>query len=95
MYAYTQAIDDNMIRRMRFACWTAEATHTHTHTHTHSEYVIQLSHSNNGYANAPQCYVTHALPVLFTLLWTRSYRGSDTFSTVQSMQQVTSVDRPA
>ena len=64
IYIHTQAIDDNMIRRMRFGCWTTEATDTH------SEYVIQLSHSNNGYANAPQCYVTRALPVLFALLGT-------------------------
>jgi hypothetical protein len=49
------------------------------HTNTHSEYVIQLSHSNNGYGNAPQCYVTRALPVLFTLLRTWSYSGSDTY----------------
>jgi hypothetical protein len=39
-----QATDDNIIRRMRFACWIKEATHTHTHTHTHynthTEYVI-------------------------------------------------------
>jgi hypothetical protein len=31
-----QATDDNIIRRMRFACWITKATHTHTHT----EYVI-------------------------------------------------------
>jgi hypothetical protein len=35
--------------RMRFACWVTKATNTH------SEYVILTA--NNGYANAPQCYV--------------------------------------
>jgi len=39
------------IWRMRIACWIPEATNTH------SEYVIQLSPSNSGYTNAPQCYV--------------------------------------
>jgi len=39
-----QATDDNVIRRMRFACWVIKApdTHTHTHTHTHAEYVILI-----------------------------------------------------
>jgi len=39
--------------------------HTHTHTHTHSlnmQYSL-LFHYNNGYANAPQCYVIRTLPV--------------------------------
>jgi len=39
--------DDNIIRRMRFACWITEATDIH------SEYVIL--HGNNDYANALQC----------------------------------------
>ena len=71
-YIYRQATDDNMIRRKRFACWTTEATHTHTH----SEYVMQPSHSKNGYANGPPCYVTQALPTLFTLSGTLLYSGS-------------------
>jgi hypothetical protein len=53
-----QVTDDNIIRHMRIACWITKATDTH------SEYVILLFHSNNGYANAPQCYVTRTLPVL-------------------------------
>jgi hypothetical protein len=32
-----QAIDDNIIRRMRFACWITKATNTH------SEYVILIA----------------------------------------------------
>jgi len=44
---------------------------------THSEYLIPSgSYGNNGYANAPQCYLIRILPVLFTrnfwckmLLW--------------------------
>jgi hypothetical protein len=32
-----QTTDDNIIRRMRFACWITKATHTH------SEYVILIA----------------------------------------------------
>jgi hypothetical protein len=32
-----QTTDDNIIRRMRFACWITKATDTHTHTHTHTQ----------------------------------------------------------
>jgi hypothetical protein len=47
-----QTTDDNIIQRMRFACWITKATDTH------SEYVIFIAfHGNNCYANAPQCYV--------------------------------------
>jgi hypothetical protein len=38
---FGQATDDNIIRRMRFACWITKATDTH------SEYVILL-HGKNG-----------------------------------------------
>jgi hypothetical protein len=54
-----QATDDNILRRIRIACWITKATDTH------SEYVIHIAfHGNNGYANAPQCYVIRTLPVL-------------------------------
>jgi hypothetical protein len=47
-----EATDDNIIRRMRFACWVTKATDTH------SEYVTLIAFPrNNGYANAPQCYI--------------------------------------
>jgi hypothetical protein len=40
------------IWRTRFACWITKAIDTY------SEYVILLLvHGNNGYANAPRCYV--------------------------------------
>jgi hypothetical protein len=47
-----QATDDNIIRRMRFACWITKTTdtrararaHTHTHTHTHT-LSLSLSHT--------------------------------------------------
>ena len=64
------------VRRMRFACWMAEATYTHTHTHPRVRtlahrilYVILLFHGNNGYANAPQCYVVR---IWFVILHLRS-----------------------
>ena len=36
--------DDNIIRRLHFACWMTKAAHTHTHTHTHrhTEYIILM-----------------------------------------------------
>ena len=54
-----QATDDNVIRRMRFTCWITKATDAH------AEYVTLIAfHGNNGYANAPQNYVTSTLQVL-------------------------------
>ena len=39
-----QAIDDDKIQGMRFACWVTKATHTYTQTqtHTHYEYAIVI-----------------------------------------------------
>jgi hypothetical protein len=51
-----QATCDNIIRRMRVACWITKTTDTH------SEYVILLLfHGKSGYANVPQCFVTCTL----------------------------------
>ena len=48
------------IWRMRILCWIPKVTNTH------SEYVILIVfHCKNGCTNAPQCYVTGTLPVLF------------------------------
>jgi hypothetical protein len=60
-----QATDGNIIRRMRFACWITKATDTH------SEYVIlTVLHDNNGYANAPQCYVyTYIACLVDKIIW--------------------------
>jgi hypothetical protein len=46
-----QATDDNIIWRMRIACWVIKVTDIHI-----MKYLL-LSHGNNGYANAPQYYV--------------------------------------
>ena len=55
-----QATDNNVIRRIRFACWITVATDTH------SEYVVvTVFHCNNSNSNAPQCYVIRTLHVLF------------------------------
>ena len=57
---------DNIIRRMRFACWIIKTTNSH------SEHVTLIAFPrNNGYANAPRYYVICTLPVLlitFTVL---------------------------
>jgi len=52
------------MRRMRFVCWITK------NTDARSEYVILLFHGNDGYANAPQCYVIRTLPVLGLLYLT-------------------------
>jgi len=52
--------EENIIRRMRIACWIPKATDTH------SQYEhLLLIHWNNDYTNAPQCYVKSTLRVLF------------------------------
>jgi hypothetical protein len=45
-----QDADDNIIRRMLFACWITKATDTHP------EYVI-IFYGKNVYLNLPQCCV--------------------------------------
>ena len=50
--------NDNIIRRMRFACCMTIAIHTH------SQYVI-LFHCDNGFAKAIQCYFILTFPAFF------------------------------
>ena len=38
-----QAIDENIIWRMRISYCINKATHTHTHTHTLTDYVILIA----------------------------------------------------
>jgi hypothetical protein len=48
-----------IIRGIRYECWIPKATNPH------SEFgIVFFPRSNNGYANAPQCYVTFTLSVL-------------------------------
>ena len=57
-----KATDDNVVRRMHFAC------RIHTATETHSEYLILIAfHCNNGYTKAPKQYFIRTLSVLFLL----------------------------
>ena len=67
-----QAIDGNIILRMRFACWITKATYTHL------EYIIGyllLFHGKNGYANVPQYYVIRRVPVFcLNFVWLESLR---------------------
>ena len=57
-----QAIDENIIRCMRFVYWIAKATDTH------SEYVMPLLLDGNlGCAKAPQCYFIRIFPALSSL----------------------------
>jgi len=50
----------NTIRRMRIECWMRRLK-----THTQNMQYLFLFHCNNGYANAPQCYVIRTLTVFF------------------------------
>jgi hypothetical protein len=61
-----------MIRRMRVACWVTKPKNIH----------LLLFHVNNGYANAPQCYVytyiaclisVHSLMMALPYVETRSW----------------------
>jgi hypothetical protein len=59
-----QATDDNIIRRMRFACWIAKATYTH------SECVILITFSTATMVTGTRLSVTfkRTVPVLFYLI---------------------------
>jgi hypothetical protein len=53
-----QTTDENIIERMRFACWIAKATNTHL------EYVIFLSLPwQQWLRESSQRYVTHTFPI--------------------------------
>ena len=72
-----EATDDNTIWRMCVLSWKRKAKNSHAHsprarvsppppTHKREQkYVILfLFHGNNGFANAPECYVIRTCPVL-------------------------------
>ena len=54
-YGTTRQATENIILRMRIACWITKATDT---------LKILLYHDNSGYANAPQYYAIRTLPVM-------------------------------
>ena len=63
-----------MTRWRRVACWIIKATgaqaeaYAHAPSHTQNYVILFLRfHYNNGYVNAPQCYVMRTLPVLFIM----------------------------
>ena len=57
-----QTTDDNIIRRMRFACWITKATNTH------SEYVILIAFPPRQVLDlhAPLCYIFRYVACLVT-----------------------------
>jgi hypothetical protein len=58
-----QDTDDNMIPRMRFACWINKVTDTHPEC-----VILAAFNGNSVYAITTQCYVMlHALPVVLVL----------------------------
>jgi hypothetical protein len=54
----TRATGDNIIKRIRFACWIHKATNTHL------EYIILLFRCSNDYTNALYSYVMRSFSVL-------------------------------
>ena len=62
-------VTDNIIRRIRAACWITEVTGTH------SEWVILLFHGNNGYANALRLCVHCLYRLWINTPWTRRAIG--------------------
>ena len=64
---------DNIVLRMRFACWIIKATHTHrlthTHTRTHIRYVKQtgfaLQKLLGQHASILRCTLIASLLVIF------------------------------
>jgi len=56
-----QTTDDNLIWRIRFACWMNNAADTHL------EYALNAFHGNSGFVNVPQCYVYAYIACLFLL----------------------------
>ena len=61
-YGTARHATDNIIRCMQFACRT---TYAILQTHAQNVYQLFLFNGNNGYANAPLCYIIRTLPVLF------------------------------
>jgi len=56
-----QATDDNIIWRMRWACWINKAN---IQIYTQNMQYVLYFHGDSRYANAPLCYVRSSLPVL-------------------------------
>ena len=59
-----------MHTHIRTPTHTLTQTHTQSHTHTYTQrsiYYSVLFHNNNGFVNAPHCYVLRTLHVLFYL----------------------------
>jgi hypothetical protein len=59
-----EATDDNIILRMRFACWITKATHTHSTCG-----ILFAFPRQQWLHSASQCYVIRALPVFCVLCW--------------------------
>ena len=58
----TEAADNNIMWRIRIACWIAKATDTH------SEYVILLFYYNSGLTSALQFYDSTYIAVFLIIL---------------------------
>ena len=79
----TRTVCSITVWRMRIACWIPKATNTH------SQYVILLKHCNNGYTNAPQCYVIRTLPVLLRIVTdSLTCRKSDILCLVRGVRAI-------
>jgi hypothetical protein len=66
-----QATNENIIRRMRIACWIPNATNTHTHTHT--EYVITYRFTTATMVRRMRLNVTFNVSLFYPLLLQAKY----------------------
>jgi len=57
----TRQATDDIIQRMRIACWITKATDTHLQYLTLTDFLLK-----NGYANALHCYVHKYIACLLT-----------------------------
>jgi hypothetical protein len=55
-----KATDDNIIQRMRFACWITKVTNIHSQS-----VMLLVFHVNPDFTNAPQYRVVRTLPSCF------------------------------
>jgi hypothetical protein len=93
-----QATDDNIIRRMHFACWITKAIHTHTHTHTHricntycfstTTIVTRTRLNVTLYVHCILCNVLNKPPGWVILCWCLCFHKQGTGLTLSSEEAV-------
>jgi len=65
-----QGTHDNIIRRVRIACWITKATYTHSECG-----IIIALPQQRDYKNAHQCYVITCIACLVSLKWSTGFQA--------------------